>query len=121
MAYNLKKRIFNLRNPLFNLPRCIVVMLEGNFTKKWDMMVMDLYYVGALLNMYLKDVLEIQENGDTKHALNRVVHKLCVILRVRFNDAIAELIEYEERQGPYSPVETPGYMRGSHGTALMVA
>jgi hypothetical protein len=68
-------------------------------------MVTDLHYVGALLNPYLKDVMEIQENGDAKRALNRVVHKLCAILGVRFNDAMAELTEYEERRGPYSPVE----------------
>jgi hypothetical protein len=53
-----------------------------------------------LLNPYLKDVLEIQENGDVKRALNRVMRKLCAILRVGFNNAIAELTEYEERRGP---------------------
>jgi hypothetical protein len=104
---NLKKHIFNLRNPLFNLPGCIAVTLEGNFMKRWDMMVMDLHYLGALLNPYLKDVLEIQENGDAKRILNRVEHKLCTILGVRFNDAMAELTEYKERRGPYSLVEAP--------------
>jgi hypothetical protein len=104
---NLKKHIFNLRNPLFNLPARIATTLEENFTKRWDMMLMDLHYAGALLNAYLKDVLEIQENGDTKHALNRVMYKLCTILGVGFNDAMAELTKYEERRGPYSPVEAP--------------
>jgi hypothetical protein len=104
---NLKKHIFNLRNPPFNLPTHIATTLEENFTKRWDMMVMDLHYAGALLNPYLKDVLEIQENGDAKRALNRVVCKLCAILRVGFNDAMAELTEYKERRGPYSPVEAP--------------
>jgi hypothetical protein len=61
-------------------------------------------YAGALLNPYLKDVLEIQENGDVKRALNRVVHKLCTILGVGL---MAELTEYEERRGPYSLVEAP--------------
>jgi hypothetical protein len=56
---NLKKHIFNLQNPPFNLPARIATMLEENFTKRWDMMLTDLYYVGALLNPYLKDVLEI--------------------------------------------------------------
>jgi hypothetical protein len=60
-----------------------------------------------LLNPYLKDVLEIQENGDAKCALNKVVRKLCPILGVQFNDAMAELTEYKERRGPYSPVEAP--------------
>jgi hypothetical protein len=104
---NLKKHIFNLWNCPFNLPARIVVTLEENFTKRWDMMLTDLHYVGALLNLYLKDVLEIQENGDAKRALNRVVHKLCVVLGVRFNDAMAKLTEYGECQGSYSPVEAP--------------
>jgi hypothetical protein len=73
---NLKKHIFNLQNLPFNLPAHIAVMLEENFTKRWDMMLMDLHYAGALLNLYLKDVLEIQDNSDAKCALNRVVHKL---------------------------------------------
>jgi hypothetical protein len=46
---NLKKHIFNLRNPPFNLPARIATTLEENFTKRWDMMVTDLYYAGALL------------------------------------------------------------------------
>jgi hypothetical protein len=104
---NLKKHIFNLRIPPFNLPARIATTLEENFTKRWDMMLTDLHYTGALLNLYLKDVLEIQDNGDAKGALNRVVRKLCAILGVRFNDAMAELTEYEERRGPYSPVEAP--------------
>jgi hypothetical protein len=104
---NLKKHIFNLRNPPFNLPVRIATTLEENFTKRWDMMLMDLHYACALLNPYLKDVLEIQENGDAKHAFNRVVRKLCAILGVGFNDAMAELTKYEERRGPYNPMEAP--------------
>jgi hypothetical protein len=107
MMNNLKKYIFNLRNPPFNLPGRIALTLEENFTKRWGMMVTDLHYAGALLNPYLKDVMEIQENGDAKCALNRVVHKLCVILGVRFNDAMAELTKYKECRGPYSHVEAP--------------
>jgi hypothetical protein len=76
-------------------------------------MLTDLHYAGALLNSYLKDVLEIQENGDAKRALNRVVCKLCAILGVRFNDTMAELIKYEEGRGPYSPMEAPD-TRESH-------
>jgi hypothetical protein len=104
---NLKKYIFNLRNSPFNLPARIATTLEENFTKRWDMMITDLHYACALLNPYLKDVLEIQENGDAKRALNRVVRKLCAILGVGFNDVMAELTEYEGRRGPYSLVEAP--------------
>jgi hypothetical protein len=56
---NLKKHIFYLQNLLFNLLARIAVTLEENFTKRWDMMLTDLYYADALLNPYLKDVLEI--------------------------------------------------------------
>ena len=93
---NLKKHIFNLQNLPFNLLACIATTLEENFTKKWDMMLMDPHYADALLNPYLKDVLEILENDDAKYALNRVVDKLCTILRVRFNDTMAELTKYKE-------------------------
>jgi hypothetical protein len=58
------------------------VTLEENFTNRWDMMLTDFHYVGALLNPYPKDVLEIQENDDAKRELNRVVYKLCVVLGV---------------------------------------
>ena len=71
------------------------------------MMVTDFHYAGALLNPYLKDVLEIQENSDAKRALNRIVRKLCTILGVGYNDAMAELTEYKEHRGPYSPLEAP--------------
>jgi hypothetical protein len=46
------------------------------------MMLTDLHYVGTLLNPYLKDVIEIQENSDAKRALNRVVRELCTVLRI---------------------------------------
>jgi hypothetical protein len=42
MMNNLKKHIFNLRNPPFNLPGRIVATLEENCTKRWNMMVTDL-------------------------------------------------------------------------------
>ena len=80
---NLKKPIFNLWNPPFNLPACIAVTLEENLTKRWDMILTDLHYRGVLLNPYLKDVLEIQESGDAKRALNRMMCKLCAILGIQ--------------------------------------
>ena len=70
-------------------------------------MVTDLHYACALLNPYRKDVLEIQENGDAKRTLNKVVRKLCAILEVGFNDIMVELTEYKECQGPYSPLGAP--------------
>jgi hypothetical protein len=96
-----------LRNLPFNLPVRIVVTLEDNFTKRWDMMLTDLYYAGALLNSYLKDVLEIHKNGDVQRVLNRMVHKLNAVLGVQFDDDVAELTKYEECRGPYSPVKAP--------------
>jgi hypothetical protein len=43
---------------------------------RWDMMITDVHYIGALLNPFLMNVMEIQNNGIAKHALNRVVQKL---------------------------------------------
>jgi hypothetical protein len=71
------------------------------------MMLMDLYYAGALLNPYLKDVLEVQENGDVERALNRVVHTLSGVLRIQFNDGMAKFTECEEGRGSYNPLEAP--------------
>jgi hypothetical protein len=71
------------------------------------MMLTSLHDTAALLNPYLKDVLEIQENSDAKRVLNRVVCKLCIVLGVRFNDAMAKLTEYQKRRGPYNVVEAP--------------
>jgi hypothetical protein len=82
---NLKKHNFKLRNPPFNLLVYIAVKLEYNFTKKWDMMLTDVYCASALLNLYVKDVMEIQEISNTKHTLNMEVHKLSAILGIRFN------------------------------------
>ena len=47
------------------------------------------------------------KKNDTKCALNKVVHKLYTILGVQFNDAMAKLTEYKERQGPHNLVEAP--------------
>jgi hypothetical protein len=37
------------------------------------MMITDLHYACALLNPFLMDVMEIQNNGTAKRALNRIV------------------------------------------------
>jgi hypothetical protein len=50
---------------------------------------------------------KIQENYDARRALNNVVYKLCIVLGVRFNDAMAKLTKCKERRGPYSPTEAP--------------
>jgi hypothetical protein len=68
-------------------------------------MLMDLHYAGVLLNPYLKDVLEMRENGDAKHVLNKVVHKLRAVFEILFNDAMAELTKYEEHRDPYNPLK----------------
>ncbi len=104
---NMKKHIFALRDNPFYVPPGIAKHLEDSFMKRWAMVRTDLHLAGALLNPYLSDVVEIQQNGDFKRALNRVVRKLSPILGVNFNDVMVELTDYEERQGPYSPLETP--------------
>jgi hypothetical protein len=55
------------------------------------MMLTDLHYVGTLLNPFLMNVMEIQNNGTTKRVLNRVVQKLSGPLGVDFNEVMNEL------------------------------
>jgi len=64
----------------------------------------DLHYAAALLNSFLRDIRELQNNGDAKMALNRVVRKMCGPLGVRFDDVMAEMTLYEEEQGPWNPI-----------------
>jgi hypothetical protein len=77
------------------------------------MMITDLHYAGALLNPFLMNVMEIQNNGTTKRALNRVVQKLSGPLGVDFNEVMNELTQYEEQQGPYGLLEAPNIREGN--------
>ena len=47
---NLRKHIFRLQYPPFSLTPTIAEEIEENFMKRWDMMLTDLHYVGAMLN-----------------------------------------------------------------------
>ena len=51
----------------FNLLVPLAACLEVQFMHRWDMMIMDLHYAGALLNPFLMNVMEIQNNGIAKH------------------------------------------------------
>ena len=51
--------------------------------------------------------MELQQNGEAKRALNKVFHRLSNPLGVGFNEVMAEMTEYEECLGPYSPEEAP--------------
>ena len=88
---NLKRHIFSLREPDFNLPTLMAARLEVQFMHRWDMMITYLHYAGALLNPFLMNVIEIQNNGIAKHALNRVMQKLSSLLRLDFNKVMNEL------------------------------
>jgi hypothetical protein len=54
-------------------------------------------YAGTLLNPFLMNVIEIQNDTTAKHALNRVVQKLSGLLGVDFNEVMNELTQYEEQ------------------------
>jgi hypothetical protein len=110
---NLKRHVFSLREPDFNLPAPMAARLEVQFMHRWDMMITDLHYAGALLNPFLMNVMEIQNNGTAKRALNRVVQKLSGPLGVDFNEVMNELTQYEEQQGPYGPLEAPNIREGN--------
>jgi hypothetical protein len=88
---NLKRHVFSLQDPDFNLPAFMVARLEAQFMHKWDMMLTDLHYAGALLNPFFMNVMEIQNNSTAKCALNRVMQKLSGPLRVDFNKVMNEL------------------------------
>ena len=102
---NLRKHIFRLRYTPFFLTPAIAEEIEENFMKRWDMMLTDLHYAGAMLNPYLRGYMELQQNGKAKRALNRVFRRLSNPLGVGFNEVMAEMTKYEERLGPYSPEE----------------
>ena len=102
---NLRKHIFRLWYPSFSLTPAIAEEIEENFMQRWDMMLTDLYYVGAMLNPYLRGHMELQQNGDIMLALNRVFCRLSNLLGVGFNEVMAEMTKYEERLGLYSPEE----------------
>ena len=104
---NLRKHIFRLWNPPFLLIPAIAKEIEENFMKRWDMMLTDLHYVGAMLNPYLQGLAKLQHNGEAKRALNRVFCRWSNRLGVEFNKIMAEMTEYAEWLGPYSPEEAP--------------
>jgi hypothetical protein len=88
---NLKRHVFSLQDPDFNLLAPMAACLEAQFVEQWDMMIIDLHYTSALLNPFLMNVMEIQNNGTTKLALNRVVQKLSGPLGVDFDEVMNEL------------------------------
>ena len=75
--------------------------------KRWDMMLTDLHYAGAMLNPYLQGHMELQQNGKVKRSLNTVFHRLSNPLGVGFNEVMAKMTKYEERLGSYSREEAP--------------
>jgi hypothetical protein len=58
---------------------------------KWNIMLIDLYYTCALLNQFLMNVMEIQNNGTAKRAMNSVMQKLSGPFGVDFNEVMNEL------------------------------
>jgi hypothetical protein len=71
--------------------------LEAQFMHRWNMMLTDLHYIGALLNLFMMNVMEIQNNGTTKRALNGVVQKIERPARGGLQEVMNELTRYEEQ------------------------
>jgi hypothetical protein len=90
---NLKRHVFSLQDPDFNLLAPMAGHLEAQFMRRWNMMFTDLHYVGALLNPFLMNVMEIQNNGIANCALNRVLQKLSGPLGVDFNKVMNEFTQ----------------------------
>jgi hypothetical protein len=88
---NLKRHVFSLQDPNFNFPSSMATCLEAQFMHRLDMMLTNLHYAGALLNSFLMNVIEIQNNGTAKRALNRDLQKLSSPLGMDFNEVMNEL------------------------------
>lgn len=104
---NLRKHVFGLRNAPFSLDPTIATRFEMQFKRRWKMMMTDLHYAGALLNPYLTDCRDLQRSGRAKRARNRVLRHLSRPLGVNHNVVMDELTHFEERTGPYGPLEAP--------------
>ena len=110
---NLKRYFFSLWDPYFNLPTSMATCLEAQFMHRWDMMLTDFHYISALLNPFLMNVMEIQNNGTAKCAMNRIVQKLKSLLGIDFNKVMNEHTQYKEQHGPYGPLEAPNICEGN--------
>jgi len=104
---NLEKHVSALRDAPFSLDPRIATRFEHQFHARWKMMLTDLHYAGALLNPYLTECVELQSCGDAKRARNRVLRHLSACLGLNYNDVMDELTQFEERTGPYGPLEAP--------------
>ena len=49
------------------------------------MILIDLHYIGVLFNPFFTNIMEIQNNGDAKHAFNRIMQKSSGELRVNYD------------------------------------
>jgi hypothetical protein len=87
----LKRHVFSLQDPDFNPSVPMVLYFEAQFMHKWNIMLIDLYYTCALLNQFLMNVMEIQNNGTAKRAMNSVMQKLSGPFGVDFNEVMNEL------------------------------
>jgi len=105
---NLKKHVFGLRGDPYFLDPAIAGRFETQFTRRWKMMLTDLHYAGALLNPYITyECRELMTSGIAKRARNRVLRHLSACLGVNHNAMMYELTQFEERTGPYGPLEAP--------------
>ena len=105
VMHQLKQHVYSLRDNPYFLDDATAKKFEKQFDARWKLMHTDLHYAGALLNPYLVDVAAIQHNGEAKRALNRVIQKLSESLEVSEDEAMSELTEFEEKTGPFDPLQ----------------
>ena len=101
---DLKKHVYNLKNPPLLLDPLIAARYKKQFEARWKLMLTDLHHAGALLNPFLADVVEVHSNGAAKSALNRVIRQLSMPLGVSVAEAMQELTQFEEKTGPFDPL-----------------
>ena len=98
----LKVHVYSLREEPYMLPHETARKYEHAFDRRWEMMLTNLHYAAALLNPYLWNVAAIQNSGEAKRALNRVIRKLSEPLGVVYEEVVRELVQFEERTGPFN-------------------
>ena len=108
-----EEHVKGLRGAPYFLDDYIATKFERQFEARWKLMRTDLHFAGALLNPFLVNVVELQNNGEAKWALNRVLLKMCELMELNFMDAVNKLTEFQERTGPFDPIdEAPDVTQG---------
>jgi len=71
----LMRHVLSLRDPPFELPSSLVDVIENQFYQRWRMLMIDIHYVGALLNPYFLVKVRMHDDANVKEMSNKIVQK----------------------------------------------